>query len=364
MQWLLLLPVLAIGLLCVGVLYQYAGGRRDRQRWMNSGRRVRIAGGQWLYLCERGSGPLTIVFEAGIGATSQNWHTLQEELAGAARTVAYDRGGLGWSSARWSSERTPSNIARELHQMLHSAHIAPPYLLVGHSFGGLVMRRFAADYPNEVSGVVLVDPMRPEEWPPLQEGSRATLSRGIRLLSIGEPLARIGLARLIATSMLCRSGRTARAVSRTAGNGGKHVLDRLTSELNKLPREIWPVVAAHWSNPHFYRGMVAHLGDVPATVVEMQDAAPIDHVPVTVLTQNSSEPLSADALRRIGTHAQQIIANNSGHWVHLDEPELVLDAIVAMLERSDERGAYSSPLRSRPAVAPNAGAHLYQRPEA
>jgi pimeloyl-ACP methyl ester carboxylesterase len=364
MQWLFLLPGVASGLVCAGILYQYIGGRHDRQRWTSSGRRVQIAGGQWLYLCERGNGAPTIVFEAGIGATSQNWYALQNDLAGVTRTVTYDRGGLGWSSARCSSERTPSNIARELHQMLHSAGIAPPYLLVGHSFGGLVMRRFATDYPSEVSGVVLVDPMRPEEWPPLHEGSRETLSRGIRMLRLGAPLARLGFARLIATSFLRRSGTMARAISRTAGDGGKHVLHRLTTELNKMPREIWPIVAAHWSTPHFYRGMVAHLEAVPATVLEMQDAASIDHVPVTVLTQNSSDPLSAEALRRIGAEAQQIIANKSGHWVHLDEPELVRDAIVAMLARSGERRNDSSLPLSRLVVAPSAGAQLYRRPEA
>ena len=138
--------------------------------------------------------------------------------------------------------------------------------------------------------------------------------------------------------MLCRSGRTARAISRLAGRGGAHLLGRLTSELDKMPRTVWPVVAAHWSNPHFYRGMVAHLRAVPATVREMQNASPIDHVPVTVLTQNSNGPLSAEALRRLGGNAREIIARNSGHWVHLDEPELVLDAIIARLERSEEPG--------------------------
>jgi pimeloyl-ACP methyl ester carboxylesterase len=298
---------------------------------------VRIGNGQWLYLCERGSGGSTIVFEAGIGATSLNWHALQQDLAGVARTVAYDRGGLGWSSeGRWS-ERTPSNIARELHQMLQAARIAPPYLMVGHSFGGLVVRRFAAEYPDEVSGVVLVDPMRPEEWPPLNEGARAELNRGIRLLGLGRPLAWIGLARLLATSMLRRSGTLARTISRSAGSGGAHVLGRLTSELNKMPRETWPVVAAHWSNPYFYRGIVAHLKAVPIAVREMQSAAPIENAPVVVVTPHSSEPLSADALRRIGAKTQQIIARGSGHWIHLDEPELVRGAILALMEQNSQR---------------------------
>jgi pimeloyl-ACP methyl ester carboxylesterase len=336
MRWLLGLFIFAFLLLAAGVLYQYAGGLRDRRRFLHRGRRVKIANGQWLYLCERGTVGPTIVFEAGIGATSLNWHRLQEALAEVARTVAYDRGGLGWSSGRCCTERTPSNIATELHQVLQAAQIEPPYLLVGHSFGGLVVRRFAAKYPNEVSGVVLVDPMRPEEWPPLNENARPELNRGIHLLGLGMPLAWIGLARLLATSLLRRSGTITRAVGRSTG-GGAHLLNRLTAELNKMPRETWSAVAAHWSNPHFYRGMVAHLKAVPTAVQEMQNAAPIEHAPVVLLTQHSAEPLSADALLRIGANTQQIIAHGSGHWVHLDEPELVRNAILTMMEKSNLR---------------------------
>jgi len=333
MRWLVALAAAFCVVIAAGSLYPWLGGRRDRRRFLAQGRRVKIAGGQWLYLCERGSDGPAIVFEAGIGATSLNWHALQQDLSAVARTVAYDRDGLGWSAAgRWS-ERTPGNVARELHEMLHAAGIAPPYRMVGHSFGGVVVRRFAAEYPDEVSGVVLVDPMRPEEWPPLNEAARPELERGIRMLGLGVPLARIGVARLLATSLLRRSGRTARAISRVAGEGGAHVMGRLTAELDKLPREVWPAVAAHWSNPDFYRGMVAHLRAVPATVREMQSAAPIDHVPVTVLTQARIAPLPDEALRRIGAEAREIVAKRSGHWVHLDEPELVRDAIVAMIER-------------------------------
>ena len=345
MRWLLGFSILLCLLLAAGVLYQYAGGLRDRRRFLHRGRRVRIGNGQWLYLCERGTGGPTIVFEAGIGATSLNWYGLQQDLAGIARTVAYDRGGLGWS-ARWCTERTPSNVARELHEMLQAARIAPPYLMVGHSFGGLAVRQFAAEYPDEVSGVVLVDPMRPEEWPPLNEDARKLVDRGVRLLGIAVPLAWFGLARLIATSMLCRSGSIARTVSRSAGDGGEHVLDRLTSELNKMPREIWPVVAAHWSNPHFYRGMVAHLKAVPASVLEMENAAPIEDAPVMLLTPHSAEPLSADTLRRVGANTQQIIAHSSGHWIHLDEPELVRGAIQAMIEQN---GLHTNTRMSAPA---------------
>jgi pimeloyl-ACP methyl ester carboxylesterase len=288
-----------------------------------------------MYMSDMGhgiqAGP-TVVFESGIAATSQNWLRVQESVAGYTRAVSYDRGGLGWSSAS-ATERTPSNIARELREMLQQAGIPAPYVLVGHSFGGLVVRRYAVLYPGEVAGVVLVDPMRTEEWPPVNEEQRALLERGIRMAGFGIPVARFGLARLVTTSLLCRSGRTSRAFSRAAGQGGLHVMQRITCEVGKMPREVWPIVASHWASPKYYRGLAAHLEAVPATVIEMHTAEAVEGVPVVVLTPGTAEPLCSERLRQIGSEARQVIAERSGHWVHLDEPELVLDTIRGIVEQ-------------------------------
>lgn len=244
--WLvLLIPALP----AVGMLYQWIGALNDRRRFLGLGRLVEVGDGRRIYVSDMGremaSGP-TVIFESGIAATSQNWLRVQEAVAGYTRAVSYDRDGLGWSSA-CTSERTPSNIARELRELLQRANIPGPYLLVGHSFGGLVVRRYAALYPDDVVGVVLVDPMRSEEWPPVNESQRAILERGIRMAGYGILVARFGLARLATTSLLCRSGKASRAFSRAAGNGGIHVMQRITCEVGKMPREVWPIVAAHWA---------------------------------------------------------------------------------------------------------------------
>jgi pimeloyl-ACP methyl ester carboxylesterase len=315
------------------MVYQWLGARNDRRRFLGLGTLIDVGGGRRIYMSDMGSGGPTVIFESGIAATSQNWLRMQESVAEFARAVTYDRGGLGWSSAG-KSARTPSNIARELRDLLQRAGVPPPYVLVGHSFGGLVVRRYAAEYPADVVGVVLVDAMRPEEWPPVNETQRAHLDRGLRLTGIAVPIARFGLARFATTSQLCRSGKASRIFSRAAGKGGRHVLDRITCEVSKMPREVWPIVAAHWSTPHFYHGLSAHLKAVPATVVEMHDTEPITSSPVVLLTPGSAEPLSEEQLRRIGPDTQQVIALKSGHWVHLDEPELVLNAIRTMVEQS------------------------------
>lgn len=336
MHLLLWLPMLLLPLLLVaGALYQSLGAFRDRRKYLGWGRLVDIGRGRKLYLQETGEeagedGP-TVVFESGIGGTSQNWLALQQSISSFTRTAAYDRCGLGWSSD-CVTERTPSNIARELRLLLREAGIPAPYILVGHSFGGLVVRRYAADYPSDVVGVVLVDAMRPEEWPPMNPKQQALVDRGIRLIGIGGLLARIGVARLVATSLLCRNGRISGAASRASGKGGLHVLDRITCEVGKMPRKIWPVVAAHWSSPGFYRGMGKHLEAVTATVREMQNAAPVEDLPVVLFTPATAPPLTPEALYDIGPLTRQVLARESGHWVHLDEPQLVIDAIRSMVE--------------------------------
>ena len=328
----LLLSILALiaALLTAGVVYQRLGERSDRRRYTGDGRWIDIGGKRRLYLVEKGSSGPTVIFEAGIAATNLNWFHIQEAVSRFASTASYDRGGLGWSSPARTA-RTPSNIAAELHQLLEGAGIKPPYILVGHSFGGLVMRRFALDYPEEVSGIVLVDPMRIEEWPPLDPGKQSEIDRGRKLFRIAIPAARIGLARLAVTSLFLRSGRTAQHLAGAAGNGGQHVLDRVKDEVGKLPREIWPIVAAHWSRPSIYAGMRRHVEAVPDTVREMRNAEPIQQIPVRVLTPGNSTPLTDEQIGRIGNQVQQVIAPASAHWIHLDQPGLVIDSIREMV---------------------------------
>jgi pimeloyl-ACP methyl ester carboxylesterase len=313
-------------LVSAGIAYQCVGSRRDRQRYAGSGRWVTIRKGCRLFLVEQGNGHPTVIFESGIGATNLNWRHVQQRVAHFARTASYDRGGLGFSSP-CHTPRTPANIAAELHELLQRARIKPPYILVGHSFGGLVMRRFALLYPEEVTGVVLVDPMRCEDWHPLDMTRHAQIERGKRLIRYAVPIAACGLTRLAVTSAFRHAVHVQGRLATNGRPGGRHVLARITQEVGKMPREVWPVVAAHWSRPSYYAGMRSHIESIPDTVREMHEAAPIRDIPVRVLTPGNSSPLSETCLGRIGDNVQQVIAEASEHWIHLDEPELVIDSI-------------------------------------
>ena len=320
-----------VALLSTGVAYQFFGSRRDRKRYTGQGRWLTVGRGCDLYLFEQGGGEPTVLFEAGIGATHLNWRQVQNAVAQFARTVSYDRGGLGWSG-RCRTARTPGNIVAELHEMLGRAGLKPPYILVGHSFGGLVMRRFALKYSDEVAGVVLVDPMRCEEWPPLDPTKQSQLNLGRKLIRYAVPIASCGLTRLAVTTLFRRAGRLSGKVAGAAIPNGRHVLGRITTEVRKMPREVWPAVASHWSRPEHYAGMRSHLQSIPDTVREMHVAEPLNAIPVTVLTPANTTPLSDDLLERIGSNARQVIAANSEHWIQLDEPALVIDSIRAMVD--------------------------------
>jgi pimeloyl-ACP methyl ester carboxylesterase len=344
MHMVFLILVSVVLLVLAGTVYQHVGSLRDRRIHTRHGRWVSIGGGCRLYAFEEGEGEATVLFESGIGATHLNWRGIQDSIATLAHTVSYDRAGLGWSSP-CPTPRAPANIATELHQMLEAAGVEPPYVLVGHSFGGLVMRRFALLYPEQVSGVVLVDPMRNEEWPPLNPSRQSQLDLGNRLIGFALPVVRCGLARLLVAWLFGRSSSLSDRIAGAAGAHSRHVLWRIKTEVRKMPRKVWPAIAAHWSRPSFYQGLRSHIASIPATVREMHMAEPIRGIPVTVLTPGSAAPLTQNQLDHIGDSVRQIIAPKSEHWIHLDEPELVIGAIRAML------GAPSTPAKGEAAMA-------------
>jgi len=114
-------------------------------------------GGHSLNLLVGGQGSPAVVFEGGFGVGIASWSTVQKEVATFARTVSYDRAGIGQSELG-PKPRSAKQIATELHTALEKAGVKPPYVLVGHSFGGIYGRVFAEMYPKEVVGMVLLDP--------------------------------------------------------------------------------------------------------------------------------------------------------------------------------------------------------------
>src|SRR5262245_29608868 len=141
-------------------------------------------GGFRLHMNCAGRGTPAVILESALGGSCLSWSLVQPEVARFAHVCSYDRAGFGWSDAG-PLPRTASRIADELRTLLDRAGIAPPFLLVGHSFGGLVMRIFARLHRDQVSGLVLVDPAHPEDWVTPAPKEQEKIDRGIRLCRYG-----------------------------------------------------------------------------------------------------------------------------------------------------------------------------------
>ena len=114
-------------------------------------------GGHGLQFLVGGQGSPAVIFEGGFGTGIASWSTVQRDVAAFAQTVSYDRAGIGQSDPG-PKPRSAKQIAAELHTALEKAGVKPPYVMVGHSFGGIYVRVFADMYPKEVVGLVLIDP--------------------------------------------------------------------------------------------------------------------------------------------------------------------------------------------------------------
>lgn len=313
--------------IAAGLVYQMLGLQRDAVRFPPPGRLIQ-AGAHRLHVHEMGDGNPAVILESGISATSVNWRRVQTGIAGFTRVASYDRAGLGWSDAA-RTPRTAVQIVEELHQMLGAAKIPGPYILVGHSFGGVVVRLYAARYPGDVAGIVLVDPLRPEEWHPLSAEQRRNLRGGAFLSSWGSLLARFGVVRFTLARLAGGSRTIPRFIGRATSTGaGLATMERLVGEVQKMPKELWPAIMSHWSHPKSFASMGGHLAQLPHSVASIIDSKPLENVPVTILTGAASRTKwAADDLARLSTNVTHIVAENSGHWIQLDEPELVVSAV-------------------------------------
>jgi pimeloyl-ACP methyl ester carboxylesterase len=313
------------------MIYQAAGTASDRRRYPPPGRIIEIGGRSW-HLIDRGAGP-AVIFESGISATCLNWSQVSAAVEGFARASSYDRAWLGWSDPA-KSPRTTSAIVDELHALLEAAQISPPYILVGHSFGGLLVRAYTAKYPGHVAGMVLVDPLSPNEWLNASPAHARMLRLGVKLSRRGALLARIGVVRA-ALALLMGGGRLVpQWIAKLSSGRGESVISRLVGEVRKMPPETWPMVRAHWCLPKSFVGMAGYLEALPtsaAQAVALGEPAPI---PIIVLSAGNTPPQlleERDQMADRSPRGRHIIARKSGHWIQLDEPELVVEAIREMV---------------------------------
>jgi pimeloyl-ACP methyl ester carboxylesterase len=223
----------------------------------------------------------------------------------------------------------------ELRALLRAAQVPPPYVMAGHSFGGCVIRMYASRYPAEVAGLVFVDGLHPDEWGNPTRQQRRMLIGGALFSMFGALLARLGVVRFCLA--LLGRGRTwfPKLFVRSLGSGVSGVTGRIIGEVRKLPREVWPAVGALWCLPKCFRSMASHVRWLAESSAQAATANGLANLPVIVLTKGNAHPVEVawqEGIAQLSSRGKHLLAAKSGHWIHLDQPELVVHAIREIVE--------------------------------
>ena len=249
-----------------------------------------------------------VVIVPALGDNVLLWMRVQHELAPEMRVVVYDRAGIGWSDPPPRRARTIDEAAGDLRRLLDSAGIQPPYILVGHSAGGVIARRLAAQRPGAVAGMVLIDSSHEQQasrrgvhgWPYDRAAYlKRAAKRQLRILGARRAAAALGLLRQldadIASEVPPEHADAYRAILLSTRQRRVVIRETLMmAALSEAPRS---------------------LGAIPLSVI----TAAANGLPGWREMQ--------DELTALSTRSTRITAEGSGHYVHLDDPDLVVRAV-------------------------------------
>ena len=271
------------------------------------------------------------MFESALGGSSLMWRHIQALASGFARACAYDRAGFGWSEAG-PLPRTAGQIVAELAALLDAANIQTPIVLVGHSFGGLTARLFASRYPHRVAGLVLLDPACPEDWRVPSRERSALIGRATALCRHGRRAARLGLTNVVVALVRLGALDVARRVGRVVSFGDftpadEHVL----VPAGKLPADVLDVAVRSWTHARFFDALGSQIASISQSARELPEADLAVPYPLVVISRgldaNLIEQDRHAALAATSASGQHLVAEGSGHWIPLDRPDLVIEAI-------------------------------------
>jgi pimeloyl-ACP methyl ester carboxylesterase len=316
--------IILLGLLGVGLAGLLMAGSRAKMqikaKYPPPGELIEI-GGYRLHISRQGQGGPAVIMDAGVGGTGLHWALVQPEIAKLTQTVAYDRAGLGWSD-KAPQPRSFERMVEELHTLLKEANIPAPYVLVGHSFGGIIVRQFARRYPELVIGLVLIDSAHEEQYQRFPEPLREMAPRMLKAMQIMKLLPALGITAL-KPAMMPLDKRVPLAIAEA---------DRATriwgaSHIETTLKETEAVI---FDPPD----KLETLGGLPLIVLSHGVAQPMPNVSAEVNTayeqiwQQMQRELAA-----LSSNSQHIIVEGAGHDIQLERPQVVVQAIQQILER-------------------------------
>lgn len=309
---------LLVILAATGAAYEYRSRLRDRRNFPPPGKLVDL-GGYNLHIQCAGAAvephssktSATVVLDSGLVGSMLDWRRVLPEVARFARVCAYDRGGYGWSDPSLQP-RTLDGITADLHALLERSGERPPYILVGHSLGGLNMWAYASRYPEQVTGLVLVDSAHPQQLFRFRWRERAKVLLLRWSLSFGLP--------------------------------------RLRGWCNGAPEETSGVQAAIACQPRYQASYYKQRAAMPGYLAGARELTPLLSVPV-ILVSRDPDRAGTNASResewqnwqhdlsRISANSRNVIAKGSGHDVPSERPDLIVRAIRDLLAQVRDSGS-------------------------
>lgn len=243
-----------------------------------------------------GEGTPVVVIDAGIGGAAVEWTPVQNGLRRYTRVCTYDRAGYGWSDPG-PSPRTTEQAVAELRRLLDLAGEAPPFVLVGHSFGGFNMRYLAARWPGDVSALVLVDSSHPDELPNFHHGAHRA-AHAIRTDALGDPWT------------------------------GENPFRDVAGFLNSRRKAVF--------------AQMDELQNFALSAAQVRSAGTLSDLPLIVLARGDVAVDSAreaqwrarqHSLAALSSRARLLVAPRAGHDIHLAQPDVVVEAVRGLLDR-------------------------------
>ena len=290
------------------------------------GRRVSVDGHRLNLVC-LGSGRPVVVLDAGLGDWSPSWLPVQNRLVARTTVCSYDRPGYGFSDP-FASPRTAENNARALHDLLHAANLPAPYVLVGHSFGGLDVMAYTERYRRDVAGLVLVDATAPDVAIPaaLEPVMSAQLAAFEKCAAAPNAAC---FTLLWGMSALPNNGVTPSllaAVKKQAQRAAPY--EAVVSEMQHLTESQREVRRAERS-----------FGDLPMIVLTATTHGESQMPPALRASLQAFEPAWRQAharLAAISTRGRYELVQ-SGHYIQFDRPDVVIDAVDVVLSSTSGR---------------------------
>ena len=303
-----------IALLVAGLVFEQIATARDRRLFPGSGHLFRV-GSHRMYLDCRGEGGPTVVFEAGSGGSSIDWRSVLPGVGSFTRACAYDRAGYGRSDPG-SKPRSLERMTSELHQLLQLAGERPPFVFVAHSFGGLIATEYGSRYPKDIGGFVFVDAATKPAYDAIDAAYPQFLNgtgKAVAVARAASVASSFGITRLLRQPTAPRGFDPAvRPEAYALGYQPKVYAafadetaafrDNVAHARTDFPRNVPTIVLTHGQAGDMFRGL------------PMQGADEIWHREQAVLA-------------RLFPGAQHEVVRGTGHFIQIDKPEAVVDAI-------------------------------------